>query len=92
MRDPELTVRTNRQAYVLLRQIAMYLARQLTGTSLQEIGRECGDQHHATVLHSINKIEAMRRSDSGLDCSNRRLMDAIAIDLAAISRTPTGAS
>ena len=39
MRDPELTVRTNRRAYVLPRQIAMYIARQLTRASLQEIGR-----------------------------------------------------
>ena len=34
MRDPELTVRTNRRAYVLPRQIAMYIARRLTGASL----------------------------------------------------------
>jgi len=67
MRDPELTVRTNRRAYVLPREIAIYIARQLTGASLQEIGRQFGGRHHTTVLHSINKIEAMRCSDKALD-------------------------
>lgn len=33
MRDPELTVRSNRRAYVLPRQLAMYITRQLTGAS-----------------------------------------------------------
>src|SRR6516164_4553253 len=50
-RDPELTVRTNRREYVLPRQIAMYVARQLTGASLEEIGREFGHRHH-TFLSS----------------------------------------
>jgi hypothetical protein len=77
MRDPELTVRTNRRAYVLPRQIAMYIVRQLTGASLEEIGREFGDRHHTTVLHSINKIEAMRRTDEALNRTITRLMDAV---------------
>ena len=77
-RDPELTVRTNRRAYVLPRQIAMYIARQLTGASLQEIGREFGNRHHSTTLYSVRKIEEMRRSGGALDCAIRGLMDAVA--------------
>jgi hypothetical protein len=73
-RDPELTVRTNRRAYVLPRQIAMYITRQLTGATLQEIGREFGHRHHTTTLHAIRKIERMRLSDSALDWAIRRLM------------------
>ena len=76
MRDPELTVRTNRRAYVLPRQIAMYIARQLTGESLQEIAREFGGRHHTTVLHSINKIEEMQRTDEALNRTITQLMDA----------------
>ena len=78
MRDPELTVRTNRRAYVLPRQIAMYIARQLTGASLEEIGREFGGRHHTTVLYSINSIEAMRRTDEALNRTITRLADAVA--------------
>lgn len=34
---------------------------------LQEIGREFGGRHHTTVLHSINKIDRMRRSGAALN-------------------------
>jgi len=77
MCDPELTVRTNRRAYVLPRQIPMYIARQLTGASLEEIGREFSGRHHSTVLHSINKIEAMRRTDEALNRTISRLVGAV---------------
>ena len=77
MRDPELTVRTNRRAYVLPRQIAMYIARQLTGASLEEIGLEFGGRHHSTMLHAINRIEAMRRSDEALNRTITRLVGAV---------------
>jgi len=77
MRDPDLTVRTNRRAYVLPRQIAMYIARQLTGAPLHEIGREFGGRHHTTVLHSINRIERMRRSNEALKRMITRLMDRV---------------
>jgi len=54
----------------------MYIARQLTGASLQEIGREFGGRHYNTVLHSINKIDAMRRRDRTLDWTITRLTEA----------------
>ena len=74
-RDPELTLRSNRRTYVLPPQIAMYIARQLTGASLQEIGHQFGGRHHATVRHSINKIEAMLRSDEALNRTITQLID-----------------
>ncbi|MPN48587.1 Chromosomal replication initiator protein DnaA [bioreactor metagenome] len=39
------------------RQIAMYLIRRTTSLSLNEIGREFDDRDHATVMHSIEKVE-----------------------------------
>lgn len=42
---------------VLPRQIAMFLAKKYTDTSLVEIGRKLGGKDHATVLYSIKKIE-----------------------------------
>jgi hypothetical protein len=87
-RDPELTARTNRRAFVLPRQIAMYIARQVTGASLKEIGREFGDRHHSTTLHSIRKIEEMRRSDGALDYAIRGLMDTFALSLTCGSHPP----
>jgi chromosomal replication initiator protein len=77
LRDQDLKRRSRRRVFVLPRQMAMYIVRQLTGASLQEIGREFGGRHHTTVLHSINKIEGMLPSDKGLDCMIRRLIDAM---------------
>ena len=42
-------------------QIAMYLSKNLTSASLPEIGKEFGGKHHSTVIHSIRKIEEMRK-------------------------------
>jgi hypothetical protein len=79
MRDPELKVRTHRRAYVLPRQIAMYIVRQLTGASLQEIGRQFGGKHHTTVLHAINRIEEMRHSHDAMNSAITRLVDAVVV-------------
>jgi chromosomal replication initiator protein len=45
------------------RQIAMYLCKKLTNASLPEIGKSFGGKHHSTVIHSITKIEELRRRD-----------------------------
>jgi chromosomal replication initiator protein len=74
--DEDLTADSNRQIFVFPRQLAMYLARQLTTASLPEIGRQFG-MHHTTVLHSIKKIERRRRSDQGLNRTITRLMEAL---------------
>jgi chromosomal replication initiation ATPase DnaA len=77
MRDPDLMMRSHRRVHALPRQLAMYMSRQLTGATLQEIGRQFGGMHHSTVLHSINKIERMRRSDDDLGRAIARLMDSL---------------
>ena len=46
------------------RQIAMYLAKQLTSRSLPEIGRRFGGRDHTTVMHSVRKIEDLKLQDS----------------------------
>jgi chromosomal replication initiator protein len=46
------------------RQIAMYLAKQLTSRSLPEIGRKFGGRDHTTVMHAVRKVEELRESDS----------------------------
>jgi chromosomal replication initiator protein len=46
------------------RQVAMYLAKQLTSRSLPEIGRKFGGRDHTTVMHAVKKIEELRSTDS----------------------------
>ncbi|TSE20970.1 Chromosomal replication initiator protein DnaA [Tepidimonas alkaliphilus] len=49
------------------RQIAMYLAKELTQKSLPEIGELFGGRDHTTVLHAVRKIAAERQVDSELN-------------------------
>ena len=51
------------KALVLPRQIAMYLARQLTSCSFPEIGERFGGKDHSTIIHAIKKIEKQMESD-----------------------------
>jgi chromosomal replication initiator protein len=48
------------------RQIAMYLAKNMTTRSLPEIGRRFGGRDHTTIMHGIRKIEELKASDSQL--------------------------
>jgi len=48
------------------RQIAMFLAKNLTTRSLPEIGRKFGGRDHTTVIHAIKKIQELVKNDSSL--------------------------
>ena len=45
------------------RQVAMYLAKQLTARSLPEIGRKFGGRDHTTVMHAVKKVDELREHD-----------------------------
>jgi chromosomal replication initiator protein len=47
------------------RQVAMYLAKQLTARSLPEIGRKFGGRDHTTVMHAVRKVDELRSTDRG---------------------------
>jgi chromosomal replication initiator protein len=47
------------------RQVAMYLAKQLTTRSLPEIGRKFGGRDHTTVMHAVKKVEELCAADGG---------------------------
>ena len=49
------------------RQVAMYLAKQLTSRSLPEIGRKFGGRDHTTVMHAVRKVEELRGHDTTFD-------------------------
>ena len=59
----ELKSRNNSKSVATPRQIAMYLCKHLTNASLPEIGKSFGGKHHSTVIHSIRKIEDLRKTD-----------------------------
>ena len=76
MRILDLKAKNNSHSVALPRQIAMYLCKKLTGFSLPQIGREFGNKHHTTVLHSINKIEQLRQEDPEVNRLIQTLTDS----------------
>ena len=77
MRVAELKQKNNSRSVVVPRQIAMYLAKQMTEASLPEIGRQFGGKHHTTVMHSIAKIDEMKRTDKDLNRTLTKLMETL---------------
>ena len=62
----DLNAKTRIEAVAFPRQIAMYLCRQLTRTSLADVGRAFGGKDHTTVLHAVDKIQALLQEDAKL--------------------------
>ena len=77
MKIGELKARNNSRSVVVPRQIAMYLAKQLTDASLPEIGRQFGGKHHTTVMHSVDKIIEQRKSDKDLNRMLNQLTESL---------------
>ncbi len=62
----EMTSERRARAVARPRQVAMYLAKQLTTRSLPEIGRKFGGRDHTTVIHAVRKIEELKLTDPAL--------------------------
>lgn len=67
LKHGELKSRNNSKSIAMPRQVAMYLCKSLTNASLPEIGRSFGGKHHSTVIHSIRKIEDLRKRDGNFN-------------------------
>jgi chromosomal replication initiator protein len=55
----------------------MYLSKELTKSSLPEIGKKFGGKHHTTVIHSVRKIEKMRNQDNKFNRELNKLISYI---------------
>jgi chromosomal replication initiator protein len=75
MKPAEIRSRNNSKSVAMPRQIAMYLCKALTHASLPEIGRSFGGKHHSTVIHSIKKVEEMRKKSAEFDQQVKNLLD-----------------
>jgi chromosomal replication initiator protein len=72
----ELKSRNNSKSVAMPRQVAMYLCKSLTHASLPEIGRSFGGKHHSTVIHSIKKVEEMRKKDGDFNSLIHNLLES----------------
>ena len=75
--DDLLRAKTRKQEIVNARQIAMYLAKELTNSSLKTIGLHFGGRDHSTVIHAYQSVEDQMRVDqkyqAGVNQIRRRL-------------------
>jgi len=73
----ELKSKNNSKPIVRPRQVAMYLCKKLTDSSLPEIGKNFGGKHHSTVIHSINRVEDSLKHDPILQNEINTLIETI---------------
>lgn len=71
----EIRSKNNSRAIAVPRQVAMYLCKKLTRHSFPEIGREFGGKHHTTVMHSVEKIDALCQEDRNFHREVKELID-----------------
>jgi chromosomal replication initiator protein len=77
LQPSQLKQKTNEQRIAYPRQIAMYLAKEMTSSSLPEIGKAFNGKHHTTVLHSVQKIDRLRNLSPDLNSLIHSLIDSI---------------
>lgn len=63
--------------FVIPRQIAIYICRELTEYSFTEIGREFGGRDHSTIMHAYDKIDSQIKTDSTLNAKIQLLVRQI---------------
>jgi len=66
MRLGDMTSARRARAVARPRQVAMFLAKQLTSRSLPEIGKKFGNRDHTTVMHAVSRVNALMETDSQL--------------------------
>jgi chromosomal replication initiator protein len=76
LRPSDIKAKNNSKSIAVPRQVAMYLCKTLTDASLPEIGKGFGGKHHSTVIHSIRKIEQLRKTDPDFDRMINSLLQA----------------
>lgn len=73
IRAAHIEGKTRARGAVVARWVIMYLARQMTGQTLDAIGKRLGDRDHTTVMHGIKQAETLIATDAVLAERVRRL-------------------
>jgi chromosomal replication initiator protein len=77
LKPAQLRAKNNSRPIAVPRQIAMYICKELTRQSLPQIGKDFGGKHHTTVLHSIRKIDSLRKKDSDISTAVNSIMKSL---------------
>ncbi|HET6373382.1 MAG TPA: chromosomal replication initiator protein DnaA, partial [Candidatus Polarisedimenticolia bacterium] len=73
----EIKSKSNSMQIAFPRQVAMYLCKALTDSSLPEIGKRFGGKHHSTVIHAIKKIDEKRGREQDFDKLMNSFIEAL---------------
>jgi chromosomal replication initiator protein len=74
----DLMKKKSRQQSILVpRQVAMYLARELTGSSFSDIGRAFSNMHHSTVMNAIDSVKQRMGRDQDFHRTVHSLLNSI---------------
>ena len=71
LKQADLISERRARAVARPRQVAMWLAKQITTRSLPDIGRRFGGRDHTTVLHAVRRIEALKAEDPRSPATSR---------------------
>ncbi|MBI4445612.1 MAG: chromosomal replication initiator protein DnaA [Acidobacteria bacterium] len=77
LKPSDLKAKNNSRRISEPRQIAMFLCKELVGSSLPQIGKDFGGKHHTTVLHSIRKVEQLKTRDLKLNNTLNKLISLL---------------
>ena len=75
----QLRSRQQSRGVVIPRQCAMYLARQLSGRSLKQIGQYFGGRDHSTVIHACQRLEALLPHEAELRLNLSQIESALSV-------------
>jgi chromosomal replication initiator protein len=68
VQEDMLSAKKKTQDLVIARQIAMYLCRKFTDTSLKSIGLKFGGRDHSTVIHAVNQVNEQYKRNYEYKC------------------------
>lgn len=77
LKPAQLKAKNNSRPIAVPRQIAMYVCKALTTQSLPQIGKDFGGKHHTTVLHSIRKIDSLRKNDPEISAAVNKIIKSL---------------
>jgi chromosomal replication initiator protein len=77
LKPAQLKSKNNSRPIAVPRQIAMFICKELTHQSLPQIGRDFGGKHHTTVLHSVRKIDSLRKKDPEISAAVNAIVKSL---------------
>ena len=77
LKPSQLKAKSNARPIAQPRQIAMFVCKKITDLSLPQIGKDFGGKHHTTVLHSIRKIDSLKKKNPEIAAAVNKIIQSL---------------